>query len=73
MTKKFELSAYGVEEMNQKELVDVEGGLFFAVEYVYWLLATPEGQSYLRKKYLEYLRAEYDAWDLGGIEYVFYF
>jgi hypothetical protein len=27
MTKKFELSAYGVEEMNQKELVDVEGGM----------------------------------------------
>ncbi|MDR2650793.1 MAG: class IIb bacteriocin, lactobin A/cerein 7B family [Prevotellaceae bacterium] len=27
MAKKFELSAYGVEEMNQKELVNVEGGL----------------------------------------------
>jgi hypothetical protein len=27
MTKKFELSAYGVEEMNQKELIDVEGGV----------------------------------------------
>ncbi|MDR2292831.1 MAG: hypothetical protein LBE11_05080 [Prevotellaceae bacterium] len=26
MTKKFELSAYGVEEMNQKELVEMEGG-----------------------------------------------
>ena len=26
MVKKFELSTYGVEEMNQKELVDVEGG-----------------------------------------------
>jgi hypothetical protein len=26
MTKKFELSAYRVEEMNQKELIDVEGG-----------------------------------------------
>ena len=34
MTKKFELSAYGMEEMNQKELVDVEGGLVWA-----WLLA----------------------------------
>ena len=30
MVKKFELSAYGVEEMNQKELVDVEGGAFMA-------------------------------------------
>ena len=27
MVKKFELSAYGVEEMNQKEMVDVEGGI----------------------------------------------
>jgi lactobin A/cerein 7B family class IIb bacteriocin len=27
MTKKFELSAYGVEELTNKELVDVEGGL----------------------------------------------
>jgi lactobin A/cerein 7B family class IIb bacteriocin len=31
MTKKFELSAYGVEEMNQKELVDVEGGYWWIV------------------------------------------
>jgi lactobin A/cerein 7B family class IIb bacteriocin len=31
MTKKFELSAYGVEEMNQKELVDVEGGSIVGV------------------------------------------
>ncbi|MDR2652307.1 MAG: hypothetical protein LBC68_08350 [Prevotellaceae bacterium] len=51
MTKKIELSAYGVEEMNQKELVDVEGGLFFPVEYVYWLLTTPEGQAYAAQQY----------------------
>jgi hypothetical protein len=31
MTKKFELSAYGVEEMNQKELVDVERGIWWWV------------------------------------------
>ena len=26
MTKQFELSAYGVEEMNKKELMEIEGG-----------------------------------------------
>ncbi|MDR0754378.1 MAG: hypothetical protein LBF04_03215 [Prevotellaceae bacterium] len=31
MTKKFELSTYGVEEMNQKELIDVEGGSVIGV------------------------------------------
>jgi hypothetical protein len=53
MTKKFELSAYGVEEMNQKELIDVEGGSL--VEFINavweWLVNlyefanSPEGQA----------------------------
>jgi hypothetical protein len=53
MTKKFELSAYGVEEMNQKELVDVEGGsLATFINAVWeWLVNlyefanSPEGQA----------------------------
>jgi hypothetical protein len=34
MTKKFELSAYGVEEMNQKELIGIEGGEFSANDLI---------------------------------------
>lgn len=34
MTKQFELSAYGVEEMNQKELVGIEGGEVTAQDFI---------------------------------------
>ena len=39
MTKQFELSAYGVEEMNKKEIMEIEGGNDFA----FWLLDANTG------------------------------
>jgi hypothetical protein len=67
MTKKFELSAYGVEEMNQKELIDVEGGLgeylwlYYSVQYAVDMLQSPEGQAYIAG----YNHGYYDGFNSG--------